>query len=189
MEQAQSDNLLFAAVKEGDEHAFEILFKLHYPTLCNASFSIVKDEMVAEELVSDFLLRVWTDAQKLTIQSSVKGYFLIAVRNLSLNHLHGKKQQVLPLEQEEFSFESHEQSPLDVLITEEISYEWEEKIKKLPAQRQKVFRMNKLEGKPLPEIAKELSLSEFTVRNHISSAVRSLAAMAKMVLATIYTFL
>ena len=68
-------------------------------------------------------------------------------------------------------------NPEEKIISEEIIQLWEEKIKRLPEQRQKVFRMSRLEGLTYAEIAKKLDLSENTVRNQVQIAVQSLICL------------
>ena len=41
MIKTQSDEVLFSAIKEGDEHAFEIFFNIHYSSLCQKIVPIV----------------------------------------------------------------------------------------------------------------------------------------------------
>ncbi len=177
MIQNHSDLLLFEAVKTGDENAFEVLFKLYYAVLCEQSCSIVADEMQAEEIVSDFLFKVWQNKQSIVIQSSVKGYFVSAVRNMSLNHLKANSPQIVDLSKVAPAMESDEPQPLDAIISEESVQQWEKRIGALPQQRQKVFRMNKLDGMNYQQIAKELCLSEKTVRNHVQLALKTLTSL------------
>lgn len=177
MSQDKLDKLLFRAVKKDDESAFEILFKLYYSSLCRRASLIVKEKMIAEELVSDFLLKVWISRKEINIHTTVKGYFYLAVRNASLNYLKLNKQQAVDINDLGSHLKSHNEEPLAAIISDEVIEDWEQKISKLPTQRQKVFRMNKLEGKRYEEIAKILSLSERTVRNHVQLAIQALSSM------------
>ena len=176
-DQDEIDKLLFRGISEGDEHAFKLLFKFYYSALCNSIMSIVKNRMVAEEIVGDLFFKIWEKRETIEIQTSVRGYLFYAVRNLSLNWLKAHKKQNVGLEDVNTILVSKEAGPLDKIIMKEMLEEWEVKISKLPSQRQKVFRMNKIEGKPYKEIARRLSLSEKTVRNHVQLAMRTLSSL------------
>tara|TARA_B100001115_G_scaffold181709_1_gene176484 strand:- start:2710 stop:3273 length:564 start_codon:yes stop_codon:yes gene_type:complete len=178
MNRDQSDLLLFEAVALGDEAAFELLFKLYYSPLCRYVQNMVSDHMQAQELVSDLFLKVWTKRADIHIHSTVRGYFYLAARNMAINQLKQKKQESLSLQEANLQLEAIQENPLEILISEEVIQEWESRINQLPAQRQKIFRMNKLEGKRHEEIAEELSLSVKTVRNHVQLALRSLSTLS-----------
>ena len=182
MSGALTDKLLFQAVQEGDENAFEMLFRSYYPSLCQVAFELVRDKEIAEELVSDMFLKIWNKRTTLQIHSSVGGYLHFAVRNHALNYLKSKKMRFVDLEEIESSLPSTDQDPAQVMITDEVLKAWEKKIRQLPPQRQKVFRMNKLEGLSYAEIAAKLALSEKTVRNQVQTAVRSLEVLALLLL-------
>lgn len=189
MSQDQTDKLLFHAVKSDSESAFKILFTFYYSPLCQQVFSITKDKMVAEEIVSDFFSRLWTKRGTIDIHTTVRGYFFLAVRNAALNYLKARKPIAVDVDAFHFSLPSEENTPLDAIISKEILHEWEQKINQLPVQRQKVFRMNKLEGKKYREIAQELSLSEKSVRNHVQLALRTLSTLSVFTLvSTLITF-
>lgn len=49
------DNVLFSAIKKGDEKAFDVLFRKYYPMLCAYGSKLVELED-AEECVQDAML-------------------------------------------------------------------------------------------------------------------------------------
>ncbi|MEM9859529.1 MAG: RNA polymerase sigma-70 factor, partial [Bacteroidota bacterium] len=174
MDKDNVDKKLFEAVKKGDKKAFEILFKLYYSSLCKSAVQIVKDSGIAEEIVSDFFLIIWNKRQSIEIHSTVSRYFYRAVKNSALTKIASLKQ--IPSDINDFvsTIEDPNSGPLNKMISKEVILEWEEKIAQLPDQRQKAFRMNKLQGMSCQEIARCLSISEKTVRNHVFLAVKSL---------------
>ena len=178
MKEGRTDQLLWEGIQAGDEHALELLFKSYYASLCHSALSIVKDEAVAEEVVSDVFFAIWSKRASIRIHSNVRGYLGFAVRNQSLNYLKGQKQSFVDLEDIHQQLQSPERDPVHQLISEETLDDWERRISELPPQRQKVFRMNKLEGMTYKEIAEQLSLSEMTVRNQVQMAVRTLGIPA-----------
>ncbi len=169
-----TDKLLFEAIRAGDEHAFEILFRSHYNTLCKSAAGIIKDNTIAEELVSDLFFNIWVKRENLHIKTSVGGYLHFATRNAALNYLKTRKIGFVDIDELLQSAQSDAQNPEARIISAETLGEWEERISQLPPQRQKVFRMNKLQGLTYAEIAIQLDLSENTVRNQVQMAVRSL---------------
>lgn len=176
MAERQSDDILFEAVKRGDTDAFEILFKIHYSALCQRALSIVKENEIAEELVSDVFYGIWNKRESISIHTSVMGYLHFATRNHCLNYLKTKKTGFVQLDEVENQLKAGEGNPIEQMISDEIMEEWEVRIQQLPPQRQKLFRMNRLEGLTYAEIAKEMDLSELTVRNQVHIALKTLAS-------------
>lgn len=172
-----TDKRLFKAVQAGDEHAFEILFRSYYNSLCNSAQGIVKEASIAEELVADLFFSIWVKRERIEIKTSVSGYLHFATRNSALNYLKTKKVGFVDIENLQ-TFIDKNPNPETRLISMETLDEWEERISQLPPQRQKVFRMNKLQGLSYAEIASQLDLSENTVRNQVQMAVRSLKVIS-----------
>ena len=77
----------FAAIRAGNEQAFESLFREHYAVLCAFSRKFVTDPDAAEEIVQDLFLGLWEKRADLMPTLSLRSYLFAAVRNSCLNHL------------------------------------------------------------------------------------------------------
>ena len=55
----------------------------------------------------------------------------------------------------------------------------EEKVKVLPEKTQEVFRLNRLEGRSVSEIANQLNLSEKAIEYHITRSRKELKLLLK----------
>lgn len=177
MDRNLTDRYLFTAIQKGNEHAFEILFKSYHSDLIQVAYQIVKDELVADELVGDVFFSIWNKREKISIKNSVLGYLIVSTRNQSLNFIKNQKSNFVAIDEITDSLADSNQDPVQQLINDENWNFWQQSISKLPPQRQKVFRMNKLEGMSYAEIACRLSLSEKTVRNQVQTALRCLKDM------------
>ncbi|HEX2533861.1 MAG TPA: sigma-70 family RNA polymerase sigma factor, partial [Chitinophagaceae bacterium] len=78
---------LIALLGRRDEAAFEQVFTTWFKSLHAYAFTMVRDEMAAEEMVQNVFLRLWERAERLTISGSVAAYLYRAVHNESLNYL------------------------------------------------------------------------------------------------------
>ena len=56
---------------------------------------------------------------------------------------------------------------------------FEQAILTLPDRQQSVFRMNRLEGLTMDEIASKLEISPYTVKNHLAEATRKIKGLVK----------
>ena len=56
---AVADADLVVRLREGDERAFEALFRAHAGALCRLAYHYLESTALAEDVVQDVLLRVW----------------------------------------------------------------------------------------------------------------------------------
>lgn len=170
-------------IREGDEKAFEILFKNVYPALHVYASHILHDKFIADEIVLDVFSKIWENRQRLFINSSVKAYLVRCVRNQAIDTLkknQGKKLSFqYPVTEEMWNFfidtVESDDSMLDLMIAAETEGEISRFISSLTPQCRLVFEKSRYEDKSIEIIAQELNISKSTVRSHICHALRRLA--------------
>ena len=152
----------------GDSVAFKKMFDNYYKILVAVSYKILEDKEMAESVVQDVFVNLWTNRESAQI-SSLKGYLVVSVKNRSLNEIKRAKRFVSydTNKTHQFSDSQFECQP-DVDTMEHIL----NCINELPEQRRKVFKMNRLDGLKYAEIATELNLSIKTVEAQMSSALK-----------------
>jgi len=72
---------------DGDNSAFESLFRAMYASMCLVARNYVKSAADAEDIVEEMFLRLWTRRERIRVRGSVRSYLSIATRNTALNHL------------------------------------------------------------------------------------------------------
>lgn len=82
---------LLEAVAKGDRDAFERLFREFHGTVYRFTFRMLKDSDLAEEVTSDTLFTVWTDAERFRGQSTVSSWILGIACNKSLKAIRTRK--------------------------------------------------------------------------------------------------
>jgi RNA polymerase sigma-70 factor, ECF subfamily len=168
----QNDQELFTKVKEGDEKAFEVLFRAYYPFLCMYCTRLIKDASAAEEIVQELFVKLWEKRSQIMIESSVKNYLFRAVKNHCLNyikHNHIKSEYNRKmLEASEPSSQETDEPDADLMQL------IEESISSLPDKRREIFRLNREEGLKYREIAEKLNISIKTVETQMGLALKTL---------------
>lgn len=76
---------------EQSKDAFEILFHSHYEQLCRYAWRQGVPTDVAEDLVQDVFLGLWSDRQQLGKITSLTAYLYGATRHAVLNHARRKR--------------------------------------------------------------------------------------------------
>ncbi|ATL48975.1 hypothetical protein COR50_18365 [Chitinophaga caeni] len=90
MQELQNQQFL-RKLSEGNPVAFDELYVRYRAWLVVVSITILKDEMVAEEIVQDFFLKAWKEQifcqSEFPSLEQLKGYLYKYVKNLSFNKL------------------------------------------------------------------------------------------------------
>ncbi|WP_346859208.1 RNA polymerase sigma-70 factor [uncultured Draconibacterium sp.] len=163
---------LFEKIKQGNERAFEHLFKTYYAHLCVFASKIIEDEIAAEEIVQEFFVKLWEKRTLLTIDSSVKNYLFKSIKNLCLNFI--KHNNVRLQHAKNFIAEVETNHFSDNFIEVDLARKIEESIESLPEKRREIFRLSREEGLKYREIADKLKLSVKTVEAQMGLALKTL---------------
>jgi len=158
----------------GDQTAFELLFRFYYPGLVTFVSRIISDRDEAEEIVQDFFVNVWTARKNIRQATSLKSYLFVSVKNRAFNYL--KKEQIREktlsqfkeLVENDFLFQP------DLFVESELQQQIANAMEKLPARTREVFMMSRFKGISNDEIATQLELSKRTVETQISNALKIL---------------
>lgn len=180
MEQTSEESLK-NALREGSTEAYKTLYTSHYGVLCTFAAKLVKDDFLAETIVSDVIFHLWEIKDTLFIEGSLRQYLMRSVRNRCINYLNSsyhrneggietKGISDLPVAQ----YLKNDDYPLGRLLEKELENIIEGAIEKLPDQCRKVFCMNRFDGKTYQEIAEEMSISVNTVKYHMKNALTQL---------------
>jgi RNA polymerase sigma-70 factor (ECF subfamily) len=162
-------------LRQGSQASFEVIYKQYFNALYRYSFSILNDPHLAEEMVQNVFLKIWEKKGELVVQSSLKAYLYRAVHNASMNRIkHEKVKQ---------QYESHtthamktvkSQNPAQLSQYKQLQVALQSALEELPEQCRTVFQLSRFDELKYREIAVELNISEKTVENHMSKALKLL---------------
>ena len=168
------------AFEQDPGKGYELLFREYYGPLCSHAIRFVYSREVARDLVSDIFYTFLQKELYRQITSSYRAYLYTAVRHRSLNYLQREfchESGLLELESAELdqqAYSAASQTPEDIMNYDELLHKVEDVISRMSPQNQKVFMMNRFEGKKYQLIAEELQITLKTVEAHMSKALASL---------------
>ena len=167
------DRELLTRIRQGDEGAFDALFRQYYTALVGLAESMLRRRSVAEEVVQDVLLEVWRRRETLAIDESWRAYLFRAVRNRSLNEL---RRERVELRAEPWVRGESAVGPVaqQRLQEEELDAAIGKAVSGLPEPVRDVFEMSRRSGLKYAEIAVALSISVKTVEARMGRALREL---------------
>jgi RNA polymerase sigma-70 factor (family 1) len=163
-----------------DMKAYKELYLLMFDSLFRFSYSFVKSEQVAQELVSDVFIKLWQIRSQLTAIDNLKPYLFGITKNFSLSYLARASKnlsiQLSDIDLDQISIESliEFESPEDLYISKETIKHIIQAIRELPPQCQIIFSLVKVDGLKYKEVAKLLDISVFTVRNQVAIATKKI---------------
>ncbi|WP_423127991.1 RNA polymerase sigma factor [Gaoshiqia sp. Z1-71] len=173
------DRQLLKRLKGGDMNAFQLVFAAYSQNLLHFTFSYLKDQYEAEEIVQDVFLRIWEIRKDIDEEKSFKSFIYRMTVNKVFNHL---KHQVVRKKYEAYlsqSVQSFDESPEARLHYQELEEKIRGILQKLPEQQRNIFQMSRMDGLSNSEISDKLELSIRTVENQIYRANKFLKEQMK----------
>ena len=167
--------LLSAIAFTNDQAAYKELFVLLHSRLKQFTYSILKSQEEAEELVSDLFIKVWQKRDQLTTIESPLLYFYTTAKNLAYNRLNKqKRQQNLQPEEWLVHLNSIYFDPEQLMMTEEMMRQIRQAVNSLPPRCRIIFKLVKEDGLKYKEVAELLQLSVKTIEAQMAIALRRL---------------
>lgn len=174
-----SDPELAEKIRGGDRRAFACFYDRYHVYIYHLSLKFLKSPETAEEAVQDVFLRVWENRSMLDPERSLRGYLVRCCKNYLINLLAKRSPGFRSLDTGGYEDIPDYHNPVDAITLEDYTELAEKGISTLPPQRQKVFRMYRLENRSMEEIASELGTTKGTIKDHLLKATRYLRAYLK----------
>ena len=161
------------ACKRGNKETLGELYAAYAPKLKSVCRSYVKDESVAEDILHDAFIIIFTSIGELKEGQKLERWMITIVKNLSLKHLrHMQKHStsLLNLNREvmDDTLENGQSVELDVLL---------QTIDALPKGSREVFKLSVLDGLSHKEIGRMLGINPHSSSSQLFRAKKMLQAM------------
>jgi RNA polymerase sigma-70 factor (ECF subfamily) len=131
----------------------------------------VKSSEDAHEIVNDTFMVIWEKKDELTLDASLKPLLYTIVRNKSLNVLKKRKIDINELN-EGFEVMSADPNPVEIIQAKQTEEAVFALIEQLPPKCKQIFVMSRREYLSNKNIAEILEISEKTVENQITIAIK-----------------
>lgn len=163
-------------LREGSHEAFDTLYNVYADSLYGFALLHTKSVVQAEDIVQETFLKLWSMRASLSVEGSFKSMLFTIAKNHVIDIF---RQQINRPNFEDYISFCEDENLLDNTSVEKIYYDdFLEKLaiakqKLTPAQRN-IFELSREEGMSNAEIAAASNLSEQTVKNHLSAALKIL---------------
>ena len=180
------EKTLLREIKNGNDQAFEFLFRSYYPRLRGYASRFVEDQEAIRDIIQVSFLKFWEKRQFIEA-ISVSSLLFAMVRNACLNYL--KHIQIveqhsveylatLPGKEELYSLDFN-LTPECTLLYKELQEQVDAVINTLPLRCREVFIMSRFDKKKNREIAEALGISTTAVEKHIAKALMTFSKYFK----------
>jgi RNA polymerase sigma-70 factor (ECF subfamily) len=168
------DGELLEMLKQDKLSAFKELYGRYWKKLYGEAFKRLKSRESAEEIVQEIFTNLWLKRHSQTITTTVAGYLHSTVTHRVIDRY--RKELVRAKYNEAFRvvYSETDNSTEDEIILRELTYAIETEVRQLPDKCRSVYELSRNEHKTNKEIALQLGISEKTVENHITRALKAL---------------
>lgn len=169
---------LLKSFQNGDSAAFEAIFNLYWQHLYRIANRSLRSHEESEEVVQELFTTLWQQKSTLRILD-ISSYLNGAIRKRIIDKIRSKL-----VHEKYWNYYSalridHDQSTDNTVGFNELNQELEKAIDRLPTKSRQVFKLNRLEGRSVSEIATSLKISERAIEYHLTKSLRVLRVYLK----------
>lgn len=168
------ENDLLIKTSEGDEEAFRQLLYAYKNNVFGVAQAFTKNTQLAEEIVFDVFLKIWHNRLKLTEVANFQAYLYTIARNHIYNQLRKKAAEGSFITDALLMADAESNNPDVLLSLKEAKELIHTVVETLPPQQKSVFIMSREQGLSHGEIAKQLHISQHTVKRHMNKALHTI---------------
>jgi RNA polymerase sigma-70 factor (ECF subfamily) len=175
MDPLENGEALVQEFKKGSQEEFAFYFRYYYRPLCYFAAQLVEGSSEAEDIVKDSFIKLWNNRDNFNDPNYIKAFLYTTTRNACLNHL--RHRQVKNTYRKEMTYREgagEKEQVLQQMIRAELMEEIYHEIEKLPEKQRQVFKLAYFEELKNNEIAQQMNISIFTVKQHKAKALTTL---------------
>ena len=170
-------------IANGDQLAYRQLFIRFYNKLYRFVMGFTKSRELTEEIVSDVFINVWRRRKNIQEIMNLKLYLYVSAKNITFNYLKKlHRENMADLDSVEIEPQDPFADPGAAMITREMNLKLKAAINELPPRCKLIFTLIKEDGLTYKQTATLLGISESTVENQLSIALKKIGSSIR------YTF-
>jgi len=163
-----------AGLHAGDESVLGMLFKQYNRRLLFFAKQMVKEQTVAEEIVSDTFVKLWDRRHAFKNVEGVKAFLYIATKNACLNHVKSAHARQVFDHDDIDQLATTDPDVFTDIIRAELLQKIHAEVMKLSEKQRDVFNLSYIEGLSTEEICDRLGMNPAAVFANRSRAIGTL---------------
>jgi RNA polymerase sigma-70 factor, ECF subfamily len=176
--QAPADEALIGRIARGDRLAMQVLFARHHVRVYRFVLRLLRDEMAAEDIISDVFLDVWRQADRFEGRSAVSTWLIAIARFKALSQLRKRREDGLDEETAE-SIEEPSDDPELAVEKQDKGAKLRKCLAGLSAEHREIIDLIYYHEKSVEEVARIVGIPENTVKTRMFYARKKLGELCR----------
>lgn len=175
------DDVLLRLIRKSDQRAFGVVYDRHWERLFAIAYLRLGDMSTCEDIVHDVFLSLWKNRTSADIRA-LGPYLASAIKFQTISIIRKKTRESVVEHHgdvRQFEWADLAGDPSDLLHERYVLDYLQERLRELPPKCELIFRYSRFEHMQNKEIAQKLSISQRTVENQLSRAMRHLKPFFK----------
>jgi RNA polymerase sigma-70 factor, ECF subfamily len=177
--QAPADELLIGRIARGDRLAMQVLFARHHVRIYRFVLRLLRDEMAAEDVISEVFLDVWRQASRFEGRSAVSTWLIAIARFKALSTLRKRREEGLDEETME-AIEEPSDNPSISIEKLDKGEKLRQCLAALTREHREVIDLVYYHEKSVEEVAQIVGIPENTVKTRMFYARKKLGELCRM---------
>ena len=169
-----ADDELLVLLKQDKLSAFKELYGRYWKKLYCEAYKRLKSKESAEEIVQEIFTNLWLKRHSQQITTAVGGYLYSTVSHRVIDRYRQELVREKYKEAFRLVYSETDNSTEDAIMLKELTYAIETEVSQLPDKCRSVYELSRNAHKTNKEIALQLGISEKTVENHLTKALKRL---------------
>ena len=176
-------------MRRGHREAFNEIYDRYWLKIFISAVRRVHSKDEAKDLVQDLFLTLWIKRDSLLITTSLSAYLFSAIKYKVINYIESNIVKANYLNSLDKALLDYDNSPNENIISRDLEQFLDVGINNLSPKVKEVFELSRKEHLSIREIAERLHVSDQTVKNQISKALKVLRVHLSDISATFPFFI
>ena len=171
-ENQYDEQSILQRIAGNDVSGLRALMELYFPILSAFAEKFVTDSLQAQDIAQETFIRIWERRSSFEHFGALKKFMYVTARNSSLNAIRDRQRAEKRAERFEMLKQEEDRFAMDEIIYAELLADIHKAVATLPDKMKEIFLLAYVERCSNQEIADRLRLSQQTVRNQKSRALK-----------------
>jgi len=176
-----TDLQLIDLLKKDDENAFSEIYSRYADSLAGFASSKFFDEEDGRDIIHDVFVKLWQERTQLKVDRDLKAYLFKLTRDRIVDKIRKNITRREYAAMVDSLAARYEATIEQKIAAKEIAQSIETSLDELSPRVKEIYLLSREENLSITEIADKLQLSEQTVKNQLSTALKHLRASLAMV--------
>lgn len=184
--EVKTDTVLWDKLRSGDRDAFRRIYESEFEFLYQYGVRIIYNTQLVEDAIQELFIELWNSRERLSPTDSIRKYIAVSLKRKMIKMQSKQRKTELKDDFTHHHNAAAEETIEDKIIAGEVTAEQQESLKQAiselaPRQREVMYlRVNS--GLDNEGIAEVLDISNQSVRNLISGAIKKLAERMTLII-------